>query len=212
MAILATVAFGSRVELADVTCEGIEGIKPAHVQAARELDAVVRLIGAATLVDDAVDVRVGPALVDKHHPLAAVEGPFNAVMLQGDAIREITLEGPGAGGVETASAVVADMVSVLGTTGTGFMQNDACWRSLDRLPAGVLQHAVLRPRGGQRPPRRARESRGVLRRRGNLDRAARAAQRQRQRDARPRHARGACRPPRGGARRHRGAGGRQLAA
>ena len=45
-----------------------------------------------------------------HHPLAAVEGAFNAVMLQGDAIREITLDGPGAGGIETASAVVADMV------------------------------------------------------------------------------------------------------
>ena len=72
-----------------------------------------------------VDVRVGPALVDRHHPLAAVEGAFNAVMLQGDAIREITLEGPGAGGIETASAVVADMVSVIGTTGTGFLQNDA---------------------------------------------------------------------------------------
>ena len=76
-----------------------------------ELEMVVRLVGAATLVDDKLDVRVRPALVDRHHPLAAVEGAFNAVMLQGDAIREITLEGPGAGGIETASAVVADMVS-----------------------------------------------------------------------------------------------------
>jgi homoserine dehydrogenase len=54
-------------------------------------------------------------------------------MLQGDAIREITLEGPGAGGIETASAVVADLVSVVGTAGTGFLQNDACWRELRRL-------------------------------------------------------------------------------
>ena len=59
-------------------------------------------------------------------------------MLQGDAIREITLEGPGAGGLETASAIVADMVTVVGTTGTGFLQNDACWRELPRLPAGEL--------------------------------------------------------------------------
>ncbi|HJQ74945.1 MAG TPA: ACT domain-containing protein, partial [Gaiellaceae bacterium] len=51
----------------------------------------------------------------------------------GDAIREITLEGPGAGGLETASAVVADMVTIVGTTGTGFLQNDACWRELPRL-------------------------------------------------------------------------------
>jgi homoserine dehydrogenase len=57
-------------------------------------------------------------------------------MLQGDAIREITLEGPGAGGIETASAVVADLVSVVGTAGTGFLQNDACWRELERLPEG----------------------------------------------------------------------------
>ena len=56
---------------------------------------VIRLVGAARLLDGKVDVRVGPALVDRHHPLAAVEGAFNAVMLQGDAIREITLEGPG---------------------------------------------------------------------------------------------------------------------
>jgi homoserine dehydrogenase len=138
MAILASVAFGSRVELDDVAYQGIERIGPEHVEAARSLDAVVRLVGTATLVDGAVDVRVGPALVDRHHPLASVEGPFNAVMLHGDAIREIMLEGPGAGGLETASAVVADMVSVLGTTGTGFLQDDACWRSLPTLPAGEL--------------------------------------------------------------------------
>jgi homoserine dehydrogenase len=138
MAILASVAFGSRVELDDVAYEGIERIRPEHVEAARSLDSVIRLVGTATLVDGAVDVRVGPALVGRHHPLASVEGPFNAVMLHGDAIREIMLEGPGAGGLETASAVVADMVSVLGTTGTGFLQDDACWRSLPTLPAGDL--------------------------------------------------------------------------
>jgi len=138
MAILASVAFGSRIDLADVSFEGIDRLRPEHVEAARSLGAVVRLVGTATLVDGAVDVRVGPALVDRHHPLGSVEGPFNAVMLQGDAIREIMLEGPGAGGIETASAVVADMVSVLGTTGTGFLQGDACWRSLPKLPPGEL--------------------------------------------------------------------------
>jgi homoserine dehydrogenase len=139
MAILATVAFGSRVTLADVEYEGIDAISPLHIAAAQEMGMAIRLVGAATLVDGKLDVRVHPALVDRHHPLAAVEGAFNAVMLQGDAIREITLEGPGAGGLETASAVVADMVSVIGTTGTGFLQNDACWRELGRLPAGDLR-------------------------------------------------------------------------
>jgi homoserine dehydrogenase len=130
-AILATVAFGSRVPLDWVDVEGIEGVTLDHVTAARALDMHVKLIGRATLVGDRVDVRVGPAFVDRHHPLAAVEGAFNAVMLQGDAIREITLEGPGAGGIETASAVVADMVSVVGTIGTGFLQNDPVWRTLE---------------------------------------------------------------------------------
>jgi homoserine dehydrogenase len=136
MAILATVAFNSRYELADVEVVGIDSIDPLAIAAARELEMVIRLVGAARLVGGHVDVRVGPALVDRHHPLAAVEGAFNAVMLQGDAIREITLEGPGAGGIETASAVIADMASVIGTMGTGFLQNDAVWRSLPRLAPG----------------------------------------------------------------------------
>jgi homoserine dehydrogenase len=161
MAILATVAFGSRVGLDDVERRGIVDIEPAHVAAAAELGMVVRLVGIATLADGAVDVRVQPAFVERSHPLASVEGAFNAVMLQGDAIREIMLEGPGAGGIETASAVVADLVSVVGTAGTGFLQNDACWRELPRLdPAewrspfylhlevadrpGVLAHAASR--------------------------------------------------------------------
>ncbi len=137
-AILATVAFGSRVPLEWVGVEGIEHVTLEHVAAARALGMHVKLVGRATLVGDRVDVRVEPAFVDGHHPLAAVEGAFNAVMLQGDAIREITLEGPGAGGSETASAVVADMVSVVGTTGTGFLQNDPVWRDLEQLPAGEL--------------------------------------------------------------------------
>ncbi len=136
MAILATVAFNSRVDLADVDYSGITEIDPLDVAAARELDMVIRLVGAARLVDGHVDVRVQPALVDKQHPLAKVDGAFNAIMLQGDAIREITLEGPGAGGIETASAVIADMASVIGTMGTGFLQNDAAWRALPKLPAG----------------------------------------------------------------------------
>jgi homoserine dehydrogenase len=139
MAILATVAFGSRVRLADVECDGIERITNEHVRAARELGMAVRLVGSAVLVDGAFDVRVEPVFVDLQHPLAAVDGPFNAVMLQGDAIREITLEGPGAGGLATASAVVADMVSVIGTTGSGFLQNDACWRTLERMPPANLR-------------------------------------------------------------------------
>jgi homoserine dehydrogenase len=153
MAILATVAFGSRITPDEVAVTGIDGVTRGQVAAARALEMTVKLVGAATLVDGRYDVRVGPALVDGRHPLASVDGAFNAVMLQGDAIREITLEGPGAGGIETASAVVADMVSVVGTTGTGFLQNDASWRRLERLPAGELRspfylHAEVDDRPG----------------------------------------------------------------
>ena len=126
---------------------------PLDVAAARELDMVIRLVGAARLVDGKVDVRVSPALVDRHHPLAAVDGAFNAVMLQGDAIREITLEGPGAGGVETASAVIADMASVIGTMGTGFLQNDAALAAAAAARAGREPLAVLLPPLGRRPAR-----------------------------------------------------------
>src|SRR5437870_4672564 len=76
MAILATVAFGSRVTLEDVAYEGLERVGAEDVAAARELNMVVRLVGAATLVDGQVDVRVRPALVDRAHPLAGVEGAF----------------------------------------------------------------------------------------------------------------------------------------
>jgi homoserine dehydrogenase len=152
MAILATVAFGSRVRLDDVERRGITDVEPAHVTAAAELGMAVRLVGIATLVDGAVDVRVQPTFVDCAHALAAVDGAFNAVMLQGDAIREITLEGPGAGGIETASAVVADLVSVVGTAGTGFLQNDACWRELPRLdPRGWRSPFYLHLEVADRP-------------------------------------------------------------
>jgi homoserine dehydrogenase len=138
MAILATVAFGCRVPLEWVEVEGIEGLRADHVDAARQLDMRVKLLGRATFAHGRVDVRVGPAFVDAHHPLAAVDGAFNAVMLQGDAIREITLEGPGAGGLETASAVVADLVSIVGTSGTGFLQGDPVWHRIERMPPGEL--------------------------------------------------------------------------
>ena len=199
-AILATVAFGSRVPLDWVAVEGIEAVREEHVEAARALDMRVKLLGRATLADGRVDVRVGPAFVDAHHPLAAVDGPFNAVMLQGDAIREITLEGPGAGGIETASAVVADLVSIVGTTGTGFLQGDPVWRQVERMPRGALLAVVPAPRG--RGPRgRPRAPRAGAGGRGCLGRAARPAADERPCGAPRRHPRSARGTGRGRARR-----------
>ncbi len=206
MAILATVAFNSRYSLADVEVVGIDRITPLDVAAARELDMVIRLVGMARLLDGKVDVRVGPALVDRHHPLAAVEGAFNAVMLQGDAIREITLEGPGAGGIETASAVIADMASVIGTMGTGFLQNDPVWRNLPRLATGenrspfYFNLSVV-----DRPGVLARVAEALAEREVSVARLRAAPERRRRRAPRrdPRHVAGAAR---GGARRDRGDG------
>ena len=139
MAILATVAFGSRVGFDEVDFAGIEGITSAQVGAARRFS----LTSAPDRLGDArrrPGRRPRAALARRRPPSARrVTGAFNAVMLQGDAIREITLEGPGAGGMETASSVVADMVSIVGTAGTGFLHNDAVWRELERLPQGELR-------------------------------------------------------------------------
>ncbi len=164
---------------------------------------VIRLVGTARLVDGAFDVRVSPALVDKQHPLAKVDGAFNAVMLQGDAIREITLEGPGAGGTETASAVIADMASVIGTMKTGFLQNDAAWRVLPRLDEGESSspfyfQAFGRGSSGRAGPRR--RGAGASR---DLDRAAAPARKRRRRRTARRHPPGTLRVAHRGARRAR---------
>ena len=74
--------------------------------------------------------------------LAGVEGSTNAVVLRGDAIREILLRGPGAGGVETASAVLGDLLGILATTGTGFLQHDGYYRSLPLFPPGGQETAL----------------------------------------------------------------------
>ncbi len=113
MAILARLAFHSPVELADVTYEGIAEIQPDDIAYAKELGLSLKLLGVAELRTDGVSVRVFPCFLHRGHPLAPVEGPFNAVMVEAPTINEITLSGPGAGGVETATAVLGDLVSIL---------------------------------------------------------------------------------------------------
>ena len=142
MAILASIAFHSRVRIDDVPYEGIERLAREDVVFADELGYRVKLIGTASRVDGGVLARVHPALVPRSHPLAAVEGSFNAVMLRGDAIREITLVGPGAGGDETASAVIGDVMGLLGVSGSGFFQHDGYFRHLPTLPASDARNAL----------------------------------------------------------------------
>jgi homoserine dehydrogenase len=113
MAILARLAFHTPVRLADVSYEGIEEIQPDDLAYAKELGLSLKLLGVAERVDEGISVRVFPCFLYPGHPLAPVEGPFNAVMVEAPAITEITMSGPGAGGLETATAVLGDVVSVL---------------------------------------------------------------------------------------------------
>jgi homoserine dehydrogenase len=113
MAILARLAFGAPVALADVSYEGITEIQPDDIAYAKEFGLSLKLLGVAERRDGGISVRVFPCFLYAHHPLAPIEGPFNAVMVEAPTITEITMSGPGAGGVETASAVLGDVVSIL---------------------------------------------------------------------------------------------------
>jgi homoserine dehydrogenase len=113
MAILARLAFGAAVSLDQVTYEGIEHVTPDDISYARELGLSLKLVGTAERVDGGLSVRVHPAFLYAGHPLASVDGSFNAVTIESPAITEITLSGPGAGGSETASAVLGDVVSAM---------------------------------------------------------------------------------------------------
>jgi len=113
MAILARLAFHTPVGLDQVAYEGIEAIQPDDLAYAKELDLSLKLLGVAERRDGGISVRVFPCFLYSGHPLAPVGGPFNAVMVEAPAITEVTMSGPGAGGVETASAVLGDVVSVL---------------------------------------------------------------------------------------------------
>jgi homoserine dehydrogenase len=113
MAILARLAFGTPVHLNDVRYEGIDQLDRDDLQYARELGLGLKLVGTAERRAGGLSVRVHPALLYAGHPLASVEGSYNAVTVESEAITEITMSGPGAGGRQTASAVLGDVVSVM---------------------------------------------------------------------------------------------------
>jgi homoserine dehydrogenase len=113
MAILARLAFNTPVHLDQVRYEGIEHIQPDDLEYAEELGLKLKLIGTAERIDDGLSVRVHPAFLYPGHPLASVTGPFNAVTVESEEITEITMSGPGAGGTQTASAVLGDVISAM---------------------------------------------------------------------------------------------------
>jgi homoserine dehydrogenase len=113
MAILARLAFGSPVHLDDVPYEGIEHLHGDDLEYARELGLGLKLVGTAERRKGGLSVHVHPTFLYSGHPLASISGPFNAVTVESETITELTLSGPGAGGRQTASAVLGDVVSVM---------------------------------------------------------------------------------------------------
>jgi homoserine dehydrogenase len=113
MAILARLAFDAPVRFDDVRYEGIELITPGDIAYARELGLALKLIGTAERLREGISVRVHPAYLYAGHPLASVGGSFNAVTVEAEAITEITMSGPGAGGPQTASAVLGDVIAAV---------------------------------------------------------------------------------------------------
>lgn len=113
MAILASIAFNSRVTFSDVVTEGITKITAKDIQYARELGCVIKLLGMAKNTPDGIEVGVSPMLIPQSHPLAAVNDSYNAIFVVGDAVQDAMFFGRGAGEMPTASAVVGDVFDVV---------------------------------------------------------------------------------------------------
>jgi homoserine dehydrogenase len=137
-AILASIAFNTRISFKDVYVEGITKITAADITYARELGYVIKLLGIAKDTPEGIEVRTHPALLPQTHPLAAVQDAFNAVFVRGDAVGDTMFYGRGAGDLPTASAVVADMM-------------DAARNILHRVPGIIsctcFEERPLKPMG-----------------------------------------------------------------
>jgi homoserine dehydrogenase len=143
-AILASLAFHTRVTAGDVYREGITEVSTTDIASAREMGSVVKLLAICQLSDSdksgerSVSVRVHPAMIPRSHPLASVREAFNAVFVESDAAGQLMFYGPGAGGSPTASAVLGDLVTVSrnrlqDVRGAG----ESAYADLDVLPMGA---------------------------------------------------------------------------
>ena len=139
-AILASLAFHTRVSGADVHREGITEVTAADVAAAKEMDSVVKLLAICERTDEGVSVRVHPAMIPRSHPLAGVREAFNAVFVEADAAGQLMFYGRGAGGDPTASAVLGDVVAVARhRIGGGRGPGESSYADLPILPMGMAQ-------------------------------------------------------------------------
>ncbi|MGF7054149.1 homoserine dehydrogenase [Bosea sp. OAE752] len=135
LAILTSLSFGTKIDAEAIHVEGISAITPLDLRMADELGYRIKLLGVAERTKTGIEQRVHPTMVPKASAIAQVMGVLNAVSIDADAVREITLVGPGAGGDPTASAVVADIADVArGTAGLPF-----------GLPVGRLEEPTRAP-------------------------------------------------------------------
>jgi homoserine dehydrogenase len=138
-AILAGLAFHTRVTIADVHREGIADVTASAVASAREMGSVVKLLAIAERSKDnlGVTVRVHPAMIPRSHPLAGVREAFNAVFVECEAAGELMFYGRGAGGAPTASAVLGDIVAVARNKGKGALgAGESAYADLELRPMG----------------------------------------------------------------------------
>jgi homoserine dehydrogenase len=115
LAILASLAFSSKINPEDIFVEGISGVRLRDIRYAQELGYAVKLLAIGRDTAEGLVLRVHPALIPLAHPLAAVSNEFNAVFLEGDAVGEVMFYGRGAGSLPTASAVCADIIDAART-------------------------------------------------------------------------------------------------
>mgnify|MGYP003259499269 CR=1 FL=1 len=112
VAIMASIAFHSRVTFSDVYTEGITKISAKDIGYAKEFDSVIKLLGVAHNTEGGIEVAVHPMIIAQDHPLASVRDSFNAIFLHGDAVDDVMFYGRGAGELPTASAIMGDVIDV----------------------------------------------------------------------------------------------------
>jgi homoserine dehydrogenase len=112
LAILTSLAFGTRVAFNQIDVEGIRGITQADIEAAEDLDYRIKLLGVALRTESGIEQRVHPAMVPKHSAIAEVSGVTNCVAIDGDFVGNLLLVGPGAGSSATATAVMSDILDI----------------------------------------------------------------------------------------------------
>ncbi|WP_371151778.1 homoserine dehydrogenase [Buchananella felis] len=142
-AILSSLAFHTRVSGADVPVQGIRSVTAADIAQAKADGYVIKLLAAAERVGDHYDVRVEPRLVPVGHPLASVDGAFNAVVIEAEAAGRLMFYGRGAGGAPTASAVLGDVVAAAShKVHGGNAPAELAYAELTKLPVAQVRAAV----------------------------------------------------------------------